>query len=282
MDPAHRDRLLIVHCDDVGLSWEANEAARRLLTQGVATSCSVMVPCPWSYEFLMWYREHPKLDVGIHLTLTSEWATYRWPPLTAGRGLRDKDGFMHRRPEEVIKHASVEEVYEESKAQVQRALEWGVQLTHLDTHMGASLASYGFAQAYLRLAESFGLPPMLLKPTPELQSQAIEQGYDLRIFELMEQASTPTLTGLFSAARKGTYRATKEAVYRQLAQLPTGVSYFIIHPALASDTMRAITGSWQQRYFEYLIFMEEETRRFIEAQGIQLVSWRKLQASTET
>lgn len=271
-------RLLIIHCDDVGMSYEANAATKELLTSGNATSCSVMMPCPWAYEFMEWYQSHPGLDVGIHITLTSEWASYRWRPLTAGRGLLDKAGFMHRESEAVTAHASVSEVSQETVAQIQQALDWGVKPTHIDTHMGTSLASLEFAKAYVATAKEFGLPPMILEPGPEVMAAFKAQGYDPGLIELMQGESTPKLTAVFGAAGKSTYTDTKQAIYQQLEKLPPGITYLIIHPALESDAMRAITDSWQQRYWEYRIFMEDETRNKIEQLGIKLVTWRKLTA----
>ena len=270
------DRLLIIHCDDVGMSYEANAAVKELLTSGIPTSCSVMMPCPWAYEFMRWYQNHPDLDVGIHITLTSEWASYRWRPLTASRGLLDKAGFMYRNSEAVATHASVLEIRQETIAQIQQALDWGVKPTHIDTHMGTSLASLEFAKAYIGTAKEFGLPPMILDPGPQVMAALEDQGYDPRLAELMQRESTPKLTALFGAAGKDTYNDTKQAIYQQLENLPSGISYLIIHPAQESDTMRAITDSWQQRYWEYRIFMEDETREKINGLGIKLVTWREL------
>lgn len=269
-------RLLIIHCDDTGMSWEANVAVKNLLISGMATSCSVMIPCPWAYEFMQWYQAHPNLDVGIHVTLTSEWSSYRWRPLTSTKGLVDHNGFMHQRPQEVLNQASAQEIYEETVAQIQQAFDWGVTPTHVDTHMGASLASLDFATAYIEAAKQFDLPPMILDPKPEVMSAFASQGYDPRLAELMRGESTPKLTTLFGAAGGDNYRDMKQAIYRQLENLPPGITYLIIHPALESDNMQAITTSWQRRYWEYRIFMEDETRQKIRKLGIKLVNWRKL------
>jgi predicted glycoside hydrolase/deacetylase ChbG (UPF0249 family) len=269
-------RLFIIHCDDVGMSYEANAAVKELLTAGIPTSCSVMMPCPWAYEFMRWYQSHPDLDVGIHVTLTSEWASYRWRPLTASKGLLDDAGFMHGNSKAVATHASVSEIRQETVAQIQQALNWGVKPTHIDTHMGTSLVSLEFAKAYVAVAREFGLPPMILEPGPAMVAALKAQGYDPRLVDLMQRESTPKLTALFSAAGKDTYDDTKEAIYTQLESLRPGITYLIIHPALESDTMRAITDSWQQRYWEYRIFMEDETREKIEELGIKLVTWREL------
>ncbi len=269
-------RMLIVHCDDVGMSWEANAATKELLTDGIPTSCSVMMPCPWAYEFMEWYKNHSDLDVGIHVTLTSEWATYRWRPLTSSPGLLDRYGFMHRQPQAVVESASAEEIKKETAAQIQQALDWGVRPTHIDTHMGTSLACLDYAEAYVELARKYNLPPMLLEPEPKVQAELQAQGYDPRLIDLMARESTPKLSALFGAAWGRTYEEVKQGIYRQLENLEPGITYLIIHPALESETMRTITDSWQQRYWEYKVFMEDETRDKIDELDIKLVSWRKL------
>ena len=269
-------RMLIVHCDDIGMSWESNAAAKKLLTEGIPTSGSVMMPCPWAYEFMDWYRDHPDLDVGIHVTLTSEWNTYRWRPLTVAPSLVDGDGFMHKSTRGVGTFATTEEVGQEMAAQIQLALDWGVLPTHVDTHMGASLARLDLATTYLEVAKRYRLSPMILEPGPEPMAELKAQGYDMGLADLMANATTPKLTALYGAAEGKTYDEKKQAVYKQLENLQPGLTYLIIHPALESDNMRAITDSWQQRYWEYKIFMENDTRDKIDGLGIKMVSWQEL------
>ena len=111
-------RLLIIHCDDIGMSFEANAAVKDLLTSGIPVSCSVMIPCPWAYDFMQWYRNHPEFDVGIHVTWTSERNTHRWRPLTGNAGLTDYDAFMPKSPETVVRQATVEELRQKKASQI--------------------------------------------------------------------------------------------------------------------------------------------------------------------
>ena len=130
------DKVIIMHVDDAGMSYDSNQGTIRAL-EGLANSVSVMMPCPWAASFIRYAQENPEIDAGLHLTLTSEWKDYRWEPLTGQvPGLIDREGAMWHRVEQVASHASADEVEAEIRAQVERALGMGYQPTHLDSHMG--------------------------------------------------------------------------------------------------------------------------------------------------
>src|SRR5689334_21436987 len=157
-------KVLIIHVDDVGMSYDSNEGAINAMTKGVATSCSVMMPCSWVPGYVHYWKEHPGTDAGIHLTLTSEWKDYRWVPL-AGKsvvpGLADSEGDLWPDVPDVVKHASADEVYTEIKAQLDRAKTMGFVPTHLDSHMGTLFASPAFIQMYVRLGIENHIPVMM-------------------------------------------------------------------------------------------------------------------------
>src|SRR3954451_14623543 len=126
------DRLLIVNCDDVGSSHGANVAACRAMVYGIATSATLMVPCPWAREAA---RMLQGLPVGVHLTLTSEHRGYRWRGLTGAASLRDGDGFLPATAEAALRGIETADARAECRAQIEAALAWGVDVTHLDAHM---------------------------------------------------------------------------------------------------------------------------------------------------
>ena len=157
-------KVVILHVDDAGMSWDSNEGTINALIKGVANSASVMMPCPWVPAFVHFLKEHPQMDAGLHLTLTSEWKEYRWEPLagkTAVPGLTDKEGDLWPSVEQVVQHASPEEVYAEIKAQLERANGMGFTPTHLDSHMGTLFGSPAFMQQYIRLGMENRIPVML-------------------------------------------------------------------------------------------------------------------------
>jgi chitin disaccharide deacetylase len=149
------DRIVIVNCDDLGSSHAANDAIRRSVGEGAATSATLMVPCPWAADAA---ADPPGADIGVHLTLTSEWDTYRWGPVTAGPSLLDAEGRLPRTIEEVWDRADLDEVRAELRAQIDQAERWGLDVTHLDSHMGTLQLHPLYFDIYLDLAVEYALP----------------------------------------------------------------------------------------------------------------------------
>jgi hypothetical protein len=149
------DRIVIVNCDDLGSSHAANHAIRRSVGEGAATSATLMVPCPWAADAA---ADPPGADIGVHLTLTAEWDTYRWGPVTAGPSLLDAEGRLPRTIEEVWDRADLDEVRAELRAQIDQAERWGLDVTHLDSHMGTLQLHPLYFDIYLDLAVEYSLP----------------------------------------------------------------------------------------------------------------------------
>ena len=148
-------KLLIVSCDDLGLTHAGNVASYDALRHGMATSASLMVPCPWARDAAGGYRGE---DVGVHLTLNAELETYRWGPITHSPSLLDGDGGFPRTIEDAWDHADLDEVRRECRAQIERAIVWGFDVSHLTSHLGTLQPRPEFFDAYLELAVDFGLP----------------------------------------------------------------------------------------------------------------------------
>jgi predicted glycoside hydrolase/deacetylase ChbG (UPF0249 family) len=111
-------KVVVLHIDDVGMSFDSNSGAIDVLTNGAAKSCSIMMTCPWVPGFFRYLKEHPDTDAGLHLTLTSEWRDYRWGPLSGKPtvpGLVDPEGELWASVEDVVKHATADEVEVEIK-----------------------------------------------------------------------------------------------------------------------------------------------------------------------
>ncbi|MCS6776827.1 MAG: polysaccharide deacetylase family protein [Chloroherpetonaceae bacterium] len=273
------DRLLIIHADDAGMCHSVNRATIQAMEKGVVTSASIMVPCPWMPEIAAYCREHPEADFGLHLTLTSEWRYYRWRPVTAITevpGLLDREGFLHRSVEDVVRNATPAEVEKEIRAQIQRALDFGIRPTHVDSHMG-TLFTGPFIHVYTRVAKEFGLLPMLMRATPERIAQARLLGFDA---EKLERELTPRgyvfLDTLHETVRGDTLEARREFFYNLFRNLKPGVTEVIVHLALDDEEIRNITNSWRARYHEYLILTDPKTRELIDSLGIKLIGYRDL------
>lgn len=295
------EKRLIIHADDIGMSQAANEAAMGALDYGVVTSGSIMVPCPWFPEAAAYAREHPERDLGVHLTLTSEWRYYRWKPVAPSvPGLIDEEGYMWRSVAQVATKATAEEVERELRAQIERAIEFGIKPTHFDTHMGTTFARADYFEVYVQLGKEYGVPVMLPRPTPEMLEYARTSGLPVppeRLSQLEAEGAVMLDTLVTSVAPpppisqgddKGavmtdyleTFGAEtaleqrKRSYHELLRTLKPGLTQLIIHPGTNAPELQAITGSWEERYNDFLCFTDPQTRALIADLGITLTTWR--------
>lgn len=272
-------RYLIIHADDVGMCHSTNAATFQAMTDGVVSSGSVMVPCPWFPEVAAWAREHPQADLGVHLTLTSEWRYYRWgpvAPLDRVRSLVDDEGFMWRSVREVIEHADPQEVELEVRAQIERALAFGMKPTHTDSHMGTLFYDLRFFEIYVRVSREYGISPMLMELAPEQIDQARQVGVDLPGHMARAMIGAPYLDRLILSAKGKTLEERTVDFYRLVKSIGPGVTQIIVHLMRDDEEGRHIAYSWQQRCYEHLICTADETKAILDAQDIQLVGHREL------
>lgn len=273
-------RLLMVHADDLGMCHSVNVASTRALTEGVVSSASIMVPCPWFLEMVEWARAHPMADLGLHLTLTSEWRVYRWrpvAPITQVKGLLDPDGYMWGEVEDVVKHASPEEVEIEIRAQIERALQFGLKPTHIDSHMGTLFAHPRFLDAYLRVGKEYNIMPMVPGPTPEMIARAKEGGVDLPgLAQDLDRQGYVILDLLNTSVVGNDYDTRKAAFHAFVRSLKPGVTELIVHLSGDEEEIRHISGSWQNRHNELRITTDADTKALIEAEKVKLIGYRDL------
>jgi predicted glycoside hydrolase/deacetylase ChbG (UPF0249 family) len=247
--------------------------------QGLVTCGAVMMPCPWVPELAAWCQAHPKADVGVHLTLTSEWNGYRWRPLSTAdtkSGLLDEEGYMWRSVADLHRHMDVDAAIAELRAQVERALALGIDVTHVDTHMGA-VAHPKLAPAYIRLALEYRLPAML----PHIsEARMAEWGVSpaaarsfLAEMEALIASGYPILDHLCSARGDG----DRMQVYERLFdELPVGITHLLLHPSVADADLDAITEHAADRFADYECFMSPELQEYVIGQGIHLIGYRRL------
>ncbi len=276
-------RVLMIHGDDIGMCHAANEAAKQALADGRITSCSIMMPCPWAYDFCMWAKDHPEYDIGLHITLTSEWKTYKWRPvLPPGEvpGLCDTNGFLWPDVWQVALRAKGDEVEREIRAQVKRALAWGVKPTHLDTHMGTVFARPDFVDAFMKVAREFGITPFLIEPNERFLALARERQVPvtpelLKKFREYPSAKLDDFT--YPKVRDvKTYEDRKAALMTQLRELEPGITCMIIHPSVYTPELAVITGSAKTRAWEFKVFADPDVRKLIKDEHIHLVTWREM------
>ncbi|HZT67993.1 MAG TPA: polysaccharide deacetylase family protein [Acidimicrobiales bacterium] len=256
-------RLLIVNCDDLGSSHSANVGVYEALRAGTATSATLMVPCPWAREAAARYRGE---DVGVHLTLNAENDLYRWGPITHGPSLLDGDGGFPRTREDVWDHADIDEVRRELRAQVERAIYWGFDVSHLDSHMGTLQMRPEFFDVYLELAVEFRLPIRLSNPSTEKRI-----GFPFRRLAAEEGVVFPD--HLVAGPGPGSRRP----IERALAELPPGVTEVFLHPAVDSGELRSSTPDWAGRVDDHDFLTEDRSLRALVARvGAILIGYRRL------
>jgi predicted glycoside hydrolase/deacetylase ChbG (UPF0249 family) len=256
-------RMLIVNCDDLGSTRSANVAVYEAVRTGVGTSASLMVPCPWSRDAAAMYRGE---DVGVHLTLNSEWENYRWGPITHSPSLLDGDGGYPRTLDDVWDHGDIEEVRKECRAQIERAIYWGFDVSHLDSHMGTLQLRADFFDVYLELAVDFGLPLRMPGASAE---HAI--GFPFRRLAAEEGVVFPDH---FLYAELG---AGPRRIEKALFDLPPGVTEVYLHPAVDTDELRASHPDWAHRVGDHAFLTRDSgLRRLIEKAGITLIGFREL------
>jgi len=272
------ERLFILHADDAGMCHSANAATMRAMTAGIVSSASVMVPCPWFPEFAAWARANPQMDVGIHLTLTSEWKHYRWGPVASRervRGLLDEDGYLWRRVGDVVAHATPEEVEIEARAQIEKALQFGIKPTHIDSHMGTLFASPEFLAVYVRLSSEYGIPAMLPRPTQEQLAEIEGAAWVAEQMARLESEGFLFLDRLILSLEGNTLEERRRSLHATLRSLEPGVTQLIVHLLQDDPEARHVTDSWHIRDTELQLCTDPETRRLLEEKGIHLIGYRQ-------
>lgn len=279
-----RDRVVIIHADDVGMCQASVQAFLDLVDFGLVSSGAAMVPCPW-FPLLAQEcrrRQGPPPDLGVHLTLTSEWDGYRWGPISTrdvASGLLDGEGYFHRRQEDVQEQAQPGAVQAELEAQLARAVAAGLDVTHIDTHMGA-VAHLKFVEGYARLALEQRLPALFLRLDEagwrELGLDAATVAFAMQFMDRLEEQGVPLLDNLASLPLVEEPGDRIAAARAALEALPPGLSHLIIHPAIDSPELRAMTASWRSRVADYRAFTSDELARWVKDSGIQVIGYRPL------
>ncbi len=280
-------RYLIVHADDAGMSHSVNRATIDAMEKGFVSSCSIMVPCPWFPEFAEWARQHPEKDFGVHLTLNSEFGSYRWGPV-AGRdkvaSLVDKDGHLHQNKEQVIANARPAEVEIELRAQIELARQAGIRLSHLDTHMGTVVSTTDLLDVYVRLGIEFDLPVMLIRN----MNPDIRRAYpdlvrmNAQHLTLLESKGLPPIDYLFQFYDGKDHTARQDRYLRTFRDLKPGVTQMIIHCGYDDAELQAITGSHFLRGDDARIFSDPEVKSQIESMGVEIINWQQLREMQPT
>jgi predicted glycoside hydrolase/deacetylase ChbG (UPF0249 family) len=256
-------KLLIVNCDDLGSSHSANVGVYEALRSGWATSASLMVPAPWAREAAARYRGE---DIGVHLTLNAEFDLYRWGPITHAPSLLDGDGGFPRTLADTWDHADLDEVRRECRAQIERAIYWGFDVSHLDSHMGTLQLRPEFFDIYLELAAEFGLPL-------RLSGASTERGIGFPFRQLAAAEGVVFPDHLVVVPNVGSRRVLERAVL----DLRPGVTEVYLHPAIDAGELRALAPDWPGRVDDHdLLVNDASFPALVERVGAATLGYRSL------
>jgi predicted glycoside hydrolase/deacetylase ChbG (UPF0249 family) len=256
------ERVVIIACHGYGSSNAANHGVQNALRHGVATSAGLQVPCPWSRAAA---RRPDGEDVGVSLTFLAEHDCYRWGPITNAPSLLDGDGGFPRTAADLGEHADVDEVRREGRAQVERAILWGFDLTHLSSHLQALCLRPELFDVYLELAAEFRLP-ISLTPTD------LDLGFPARELAAADRVLTPD--HVVSAPPGQEARPVLDAA---LTALPPGVTELLVRPAIDTPELRALSPHWTSYVSDAHLVSDDWTfRAALKRTGAHLIGYRAL------
>lgn len=272
-------RVLIVNGDDFGMNHATNEGTLKALKNGALTSSTIMVCCPWFEEAADMARKNPKANLGVHTTLTSEWGRYKWGPVlgrSAVPSLCTDKGYFHGEVFDIYATSSLDEAEKEVRAQIDKMLVAGIDVTHIDSHMGAMQYDAVYHERYIRIADSYDLPCRL--PGRDMllalgQEHLLVLAKELNVLgpEVLYMGDPDSIDGT-------------EAWFKdRISNIEKGkVSEMYIHCAVDAPEMHATTGSTQRRVADTDFFSDPATSAWIREQGIELISYRELRELQRT
>ena len=266
-------KLLIIHADDLAVAHSEDAASFDALDRHAATSASIMVPCPWLSEVAAYAKAHPDADLGLHLTLTAEWKTYRWGSVESKdkvRSLLDPDGYLWPEVAPAIQHIKAEEAEREIRAQIDRAITAGIRPTHLDSHMGTLFARPDLMAVYVKVAHEYKLPFLaMLTPDVPPEVKAMFSDNDVLLDSVI-------------IANPSVQPANWKTFYIDaIKNLKPGLTEIIVHLAHDDAESQAVTvdhpdygAAWRQR--DYDVITSPDLKKALEDNHIILVHWSDL------
>ena len=279
-------RYVIIHADDAGMSHSVNTATIDAMEKGIVSSASIMVPCPWFKEIAAYAKANPEKDFGIHLTLNCEWDNYRWGPVAPRDrvpSLIDKEGYMWGGVPEVVANAKAAEVETELRAQVQRALDFGVPVTHLDTHMGAVVSRPDLIGVYVKLGLEFNVPVFFVRQlnvgaaaaNPEVRARAGE------LVAMLDKHKLPVLDYMTQYYTNGSVEKKSKMYLKAIADSEPGVRYLILHCGYDNEELQAITSSSKIRDTDRRVFTDPSFIEAVKKTGVEVVTWKQVRQLNE-
>jgi predicted glycoside hydrolase/deacetylase ChbG (UPF0249 family) len=266
-------KLLIVHADDLAVAHSVDIASFDALDKRAVTSASIMVPCAWLTEVASYAEDHPDADLGLHLTLTSEWKVDRWGSVESKdkvASLFDPSGYLWPETLPAARNLKPEEAEREIRAQIERAMALGIHPTHLDSHMGVLFSSPELFAVYVKVAHEYKLPFLAVRiPNAPAQFFSVLSGKDVILDSVV--IANPTVHA----------NEWRDFYVNAVKNLKPGLTEMIVHLGHDDAELQAVTlehpdygSAWRQRDFE--IVTSPEFKKALEENHIVLVKWKDL------
>jgi len=266
-------KLLIVHADDLAVAHSEDAASFDALDKNAVTSASVMIPCPWLNEVADYAKAHPDTDLGLHLTLTSEWKTYRWGPVESKDkvlSLLDPAGYLWQDTPQAVSHVKADDAEREIRAQIERAIAMGIHPTHLDSHMGALFSRPDLFAVYIKVARDYKLPflAFIAASTPPALSSIL--------------SSKDVLLDSVVIADPSVHPGDWKAFYiNAIRNLKPGITEIIVHLGHDDAELQAVMvdnvdygAAWRQRDYDFVT--STDFRRLLDDNHVILIKWKDL------
>ncbi len=279
-------KYLIINADDFGMCHSANVAIMEMLRDGKITSTSIMPNCAWFEEAADFLRANTHIDVGVHLTFTSEWTALKWSPLTFGASLKNSQGYFHATCKDFQLNATESDVQAEIIAQIEKVKALGIEISNLDNHMGSLIgieSGISFMPATLAICSQYQLPYRLPKIFPKERTKLLPEQLVAQFQQLIALGESLNVNMIdhlieypFHKQEDDSYENFVAQFIGLLANLKPGVSEIYMHPAVESEELKAIHNSWQRRVYEYRVMYDSRVEEELKKQDIQLIGWRDL------
>lgn len=267
-------KLLIVHADDLAVAHSVDAASFDALDKSAVTSASIMVPCPWLTEVGAYAKSHPDADLGLHLTLTSEWKIYRWGPVESKdkvSSLLDPAGYFWPEVAPAVRSIKPEEAEREIRAQIEHAIAAGIHPTHLDTHMGTLIATPDLFAVFVKIAHEYKLPFL----APKLLG---ERG---KLLSLLNEKDV-LLDSVVMANPSVHADAWKDFYSEAIRNLKPGLTEMIVHLGHDDAELQAVMvdhpdygSAWRQRDYDFVT--SPDFKKVLQENNVILVKWKDLQ-----
>ncbi len=282
-------KYLILNADDYGLCHSANQAVQELFRNGRLKSATVMMPCNGAKEAVQFSIDNPQYAIGVHLTLTNEWAHYHWKPLTDGKSLVNDKGWMWETSKEVEQNAKMSELEAEIRAQIDYAHSLGMKPSHIDNHMGSLYGHYtgrfSLLKLSLRVCSDYGYSyrmytkadrricpagfPYFAYAASTLISSHWGKKYNVIMPDYL-------LFPDWNSKMRESYETYRDTILKIWTDIPEGVTETFVHPSIESDEIKGITARWEDRVWEYRLLNDPETHKYLKDHGVEMISYREL------